>query len=256
MIQREIQHFQASLMFFTRIPGVSWAEYPKEAFSQASRYFPLVGWFVGIIGAGVFWGGSLVFPPSLAILLSMIATILLTGALHEDGLADFCDGLGGGWTKEQVLDIMKDSYIGVFGVLGLFLTLGLKLLTLLSLPKAIVPLILVSGHSLSRFASISFMYTHDYVREDDSSKTRPIVRRMSMGELLLTGIIGMFPFFFMSLLLSRLEMFGIGILTVGLTRGILGYHLSQRLQGYTGDCLGAVQQITEIVLYLSLVPFW
>lgn len=253
MLQQEFQIFRASLIFFTRIPGIAWEGQPQESFSKASRYFPLVGWFVGAIGAGAFWAGNLLFPLPLAVLLSMTATIVFTGALHEDGLADSCDGFVGGWTREQILAIMKDSYIGVFGVIGLILILAAKLLVLLSCPPLLLPLILISGHSLSRFASISFLYTHDYVREESSSKAKSVVRRMSLFELLFTCIIGVFPFFMMSLMTSQWYMFGCGLLLVGLFRWGLGLYFSYRIQGYTGDCLGAAQQITEVTFYLTLV---
>ncbi len=107
MIRREIQIFFAALMFFTRIPCPTWVKHSQETLNKASRYFPLIGWIVGAIGASVFWISSLLFPPVLAVLLSMIATILLTGAFHEDGFADVCDGFGGGWTQEEILRIYE-----------------------------------------------------------------------------------------------------------------------------------------------------
>lgn len=255
MIQREFHAFFAALLFFTRLPGIVLEdEYAKDAFSQASRYFPLIGWMVGTMGAGAFWGGSLVLPLPLAILLSMTATILITGALHEDGFADACDGFGAGWNKAQILAIMKDSYIGVYGVIGLILMLGFKLLCLVSLRPLLLPLVMISGHALSRFASISLMASYEYARNDDeSSKVKAVVRKLSVGELLFAGICGMFPFFLLALLTQEWRLFGIGIAAVWLTRQLFGIYFFRKIGGYTGDCLGAAQQMTEVVFYAVVV---
>ncbi len=253
MIRHEIHTLQASLIFFTRIPGNLRGADPRESLRHASRYFPFIGWVIGMIGAGVLAGGTLLFPPSLAILLSMTATILATGALHEDGFADFCDGFGGGWTKERILEIMKDSYIGVFGVIGLFLILGMKMLVLTSLPAAILPIALISGHSLSRFVSISLLFTHDYVRDDPSGKSRMVVKRMTRKEFLFVAITGILPFGVLCLMTSQWWLLGIELLVAGCLRWIFGRYLTAKIQGYTGDCLGALQQLAEVVFYLTLV---
>lgn len=111
--------FFTALMFFTRIPVPGSIPYSKELLNKALRFFPLVGGIVGGIGAGILWLGMLIFPFPLALLLSMVVTIFITGAFHEDGFADFCDGYGGGITKERILEIMKDSRLGTYGTIGL-----------------------------------------------------------------------------------------------------------------------------------------
>lgn len=254
MIQRELQVLQASFMFFTKIPLCSMGEYSKDAFQKASRYFPFIGWLVGSTGALVFLGGSLLLPLPLAVLLSMSVTILLTGALHEDGLADFCDGFGGGWTREQILAIMKDSYIGIFGTIALILSLGCKLLCLLALPPAVIPVALISAHSLSRFSSISLLYTHEYARKGDtSSKAQAVVGRMGIKTLLFTAFTGLLPFVVFSAAVASWLIFGVCLLMVLCIRLGFGSYLSYKIQGYTGDCLGAVQQVSELGFYLALV---
>ncbi|GAK52367.1 cobalamin synthase [Candidatus Moduliflexus flocculans] len=255
MIQREFHAFLAAVLFFTRLPGIVLDdEYAKDAFSQASRYFPLIGWMVGTMGAGAFWAASLILPFPLAILLSICATILVTGALHEDGFADVCDGFGAGWNKEQILAIMKDSYIGVYGVIGLILMLGFKLLCLVSLRPLLLPIVMISGHALSRFASISLMFSYEYARNnDESSKAKAVVRKLSVNELLFAAICGLFPFFLLALLTREWRLFGIGIAVVWLTRALCGQYFFHKIGGYTGDCLGAVQQITEVVFYAMVV---
>jgi len=255
MIQREFHAFLAALLFFTRLPGIVLEdEYAKDAFQQASRYFPLIGWMVGTMGAGAFWAASLVLPMPLAILFSMSVTILITGALHEDGFADVCDGFGAGWNKEQILAIMKDSYIGVYGVVGLILMIGFKLLCLVLLRPMLLPIVMISGHALSRFASISLMASYEYARNDDeSSKAKAVVRRLNSGELLFAGLCGVFPFFLLAVLTREWHLFSVGVAAIWLTRTLLGYYFFRKIGGYTGDCLGAVQQMTEIVFYAIVV---
>ncbi|MDP2107868.1 MAG: adenosylcobinamide-GDP ribazoletransferase, partial [Rhodocyclaceae bacterium] len=124
-MRRELEYFFAALRFFTRLPAPGWVGHSAEQLNHAARYFPLVGVIVGAIGAGVTLAALQLWPAQIAVLLGMTATLLATGAFHEDGLADSIDGCGGGWTKEQVLAIMKDSRIGSYGAIGI----GMALLT-------------------------------------------------------------------------------------------------------------------------------
>ncbi|MBO4802370.1 MAG: adenosylcobinamide-GDP ribazoletransferase [Bacteroidaceae bacterium] len=116
----------ASLIFFTRLPWWRLKSVPQEAFAHVVDYWPFVGWLTGGCMALVFWGASVAgWTTSVAALLAIVARVLLTGALHEDGLADFCDGFGGGTSRARTLSIMKDSHIGTYGVLGLIFYFGL-----------------------------------------------------------------------------------------------------------------------------------
>ncbi len=236
-------------MFYTRLPVPGWVRYSDDILNAASRYFPLVGLLVGAIGAATFWLGDLLFATPVALLLSLIATILATGAFHEDGFADLCDGFGGGWSKTQVLTIMKDSRLGTYGTLGIGLLLALKFLTLLSLPTPSIALALLVAHPLSRFAAISFVYSHDYVQEDAQSKVKPLALNLSRGELLLSGATGVAPLLVMMGVDWR---WGIALGSVAIARWALGRLFMRRLGGYTGDCLGAAQQVTEVIVYLTL----
>ncbi|MCB0138832.1 MAG: adenosylcobinamide-GDP ribazoletransferase [Caldilineaceae bacterium] len=248
----QIRLFFTALMFFTRIPCPTWVGHSEELLNHSARYFPLVGVLVGAIAAGAFWTAHLLFATPIALLLSMAASIWATGAFHEDGFADFCDGFGGGWTQEQVLTIMKDSRIGTYGAVGIGLLLALKFTTLAALPSAYVPWILIAGHSVSRLASVSLLYTHEYVREDMLSKAKPLAVGMSSTELFIAAISGLTPL----LLLWPLNAWGwrilAALLAVFVTRQLLARQFVRRLGGYTGDCLGAVQQVTEVVFYLLL----
>jgi adenosylcobinamide-GDP ribazoletransferase len=248
MIRREWRVFLSAVGFFTRLPV---PDQPPDDLSHATRYFPLVGWIVGACGAAVFWAANTLWPASIAVWLSMAATALLTGALHEDGLIDSCDGFGGGWNAAQILAIMKDSTIGAFGVLGIVLVLVLKLLCLQTLPASVVPLTLLAGHSLSRFAAISLLSTYEYVRDAASGKAGAAVRRIGRADLLFAGLCGLAP-----LLAFSAKPVVVGIIVVGLIRWYLGRMFARRIGGYTGDCLGAVQQLTEVGWYLAVVGVW
>src|SRR5258708_5864215 len=126
MIKKEFHIFLTAVMFYTRIPCPKWVDHSSEFLNKATRYFPLIGWIVGAFCFGTYYGLQYIYPIEIAIIISMAAGILITGAFHEDGFADVCDGFGGGWTKQKILDIMKDSHIGAYGVIGLILLFLLK----------------------------------------------------------------------------------------------------------------------------------
>ena len=123
----EKSYFLCAVMFFTRIPVQLATPYSEFALNKSRKYFPFIGVIIGSIAAICIYLLQLFLPLSLAVILSTVITILATGAFHEDGFADTCDGFGGGWDKIQVLTIMKDSRIGSYGTVGLIMMLGLKL---------------------------------------------------------------------------------------------------------------------------------
>src|SRR6478609_3085615 len=125
-MKKELHIFFTALLFYTRIPCPKNIDHNPDYLHKASRYFPLVGWIVGALTFIIYYLSSFLFPSQIAIVLSIIAGILITGAFHEDGFADVCDGFGGGWTKEKILTIMKDSAIGAYGAIGLVLLFLLK----------------------------------------------------------------------------------------------------------------------------------
>lgn len=244
-MRRELRLFFTALAFFTRIPCIRWAGSGEEDLNHAIRYFPLVGVGVGLVAAGVFWLAARVFPHDTAVIASMIATLWLTGAFHEDGLADAVDGLGGGWTKEQALAIMKDSRIGTYGAVALMMGLLTKFAALAHLSSAILPAVLVAGHALSRFATVLLVRMHVYVRE--TGKAKPLANQVSGGELLLAAMFGLAP-------LALLQPLWMGaLLPVALVWFWFSRKLRQRLGGYTGDCLGAMQQLCEVAFYLGVL---
>lgn len=249
-MRRELQVFLTAVMFFTKIPCPKWVDHSSEFLNESARYFSLVGVIVGSIGGGVFWGFSFIFPQSIAVLLSMLATIWLTGAFHEDGLADMFDGFGGGWTKEQILSIMKDSRVGTFGVAGLVGILALKFVSLNELPARAVPALLIAGHASSRFLATTLIITHDYVR-GKPSKAKPVAKQMSPISVVVSGIFGLLPLFLVPhswIWMSLIPMVGVLL--------YLGRFFKKWIGGHTGDCSGATQQLTEVTFYLSAVVIW
>jgi len=247
-IGKEINIFFTALQFFTRIPCPKRIKFSEENLNKSSRYFPLIGWIVGGLSAVVLYLCNIVMPTQISILLTMICSILVTGAFHEDGLADFVDGFGGGYTKERVLTIMKDSQIGTFGAIALILMLILKYTCLLYIEPIILPFILIIGHSLSRFASTSLIFIQEYVRENEDSKAKPLAKKMSFGNFIIGGVFGIVP-----LLLLRDYYYFFLIIPVIITTWILGHKFKKKIGGYTGDCLGATQQLTEVIFYLFVV---
>ena len=155
-IRQELIYFFSGLSFYTRVPCPAWVPYSPHNLNKSRKYLPLIGLLIGVIAALIYMFCGLLMPSSVSISLSMIATVYLTGAFHEDGLADCADGFGGGWEKAQILAIMKDSRIGVYGTIILVLILGLKFILLMELQlisDQLLMLALMVGHSLSRLMS-------------------------------------------------------------------------------------------------------
>mgnify|MGYP006268783597 CR=1 FL=1 len=255
MLRREIEYFFTALMFYTRIPIPAWVRYSDERLNKSRKYFPLIGWIIGGLGAGVFGLAHYLLPLSVSVLLSMAATVYWTGAFHEDGFADTCDAFGGGWTKAQILMIMKDSRVGAFGMVGFLLLFALKFAALYEIAlksAALLPLVLLNGHTLSRFIASTFIQTHDYVQDLDKSKAKPIMtRRLSGGEMAFSAVFVLLA----GGLLSPPAFLVAAALAYG-SKVWLGTYFQRHIGGYTGDCLGATQQVSEVVFYLSLLALW
>lgn len=246
VVRQELEYFFGALRFFTRLPVPVWVGHSAEALNHSARYFTLVGLIVGLIGALVFALTSFFWPKTLAVLMAMAATILVTGAFHEDGWADMVDGFGGGWTRERTLEIMKDSRIGSYGAIALVLLLLAKFMALVELDMLLVAPALIAGHALSRLCATSVMHFLEYAREE--GKAKPLATRISLGELAVAGFFGLIAL----LLLPPLSVI-IGVLLSVAATAYLTRKFQRRLGGYTGDCLGATQQLAEVAFYLGLL---
>ena len=230
-----------------RLPHPQTLDYKQ--LPQAAVYLPLIGWLVGGICAVVFYLAALLWPQTTAVILALIAGIFLTGALHEDGFADVCDGFGGGMNKQRILEIMKDSHIGVYGFIGLLLMLWLKISVLAAMPVAAVPLVLLSGHGLSRLSPLLLMQRYTYAREHHSKVSGAVYKPDFQG-LAFATVIALLPLVLLPVLCA------LALIPVLLATMLLGHYFYRRIDGYTGDCLGASQQVAETVFYLSVSALW
>jgi adenosylcobinamide-GDP ribazoletransferase len=246
MLKRELEYFFGALRFFTRLPVPAWVGHSSEALDRATRYFPAVGLLIGAIAALVFVLASCVWPTTLAVLAAMASSLYLTGAFHEDGWSDMVDGFGGGWDKAQILTIMKDSRIGSFGAVALVMLLLARFCALIELDRLAIPLALLAGHTLSRFAATTLLRGLDYVR--DEGKAKPLATRISWGELGFAGLTALLPLLLLPPLAALLGCLFAALATLWLAR-----LFRRQIGGYTGDCLGATQQLSEVAFYCGLL---
>ncbi|WP_372751065.1 adenosylcobinamide-GDP ribazoletransferase [Labilibaculum sp.] len=244
-MKRELDIFFTGLSFFTRVPFPKWAQFKKEYQHEAIKYFPVSGIIIGSVAGLVFYLTNLVFPFNLSVMLSMGATVLFTGALHEDGFMDVCDGFGGGWTRERILEIMKDSLIGAFGVTGIVFLVMTKFFCQYSISANELPIILIAAHSVSRMFAASLVNTHQYARTENS-KAKDYSQKLSKKNLIFMLLTGVLPI----ALLGNAKFFLV-LLPVFLAKFLLGKYFKKWIGGFTGDCIGATQQVCEIVFYLS-----
>lgn len=260
---RAVRHFLVAVQFFTRIPVTgrlgAWVGYSPAMMRAAAGYYPAVGWLVGGVAAAVFLVvqaalGPGTFAPLVAAALSTLAGILLTGAFHEDGLADLADGLGGSYDRLRALEIMKDSRVGAFGALALCLALVIKVALLGLLGErggTLAAVALLLGHVLSRGLSTGVIRLMPHVGDLAGSKSKPLAEAVSDASLLLSA------FWCAAVLGLGIWQLGWVAAAAALLGGLLAFGwmarlLWRRLQGFTGDGLGATQQVIELAVYLGL----
>ena len=257
LLREEAAAFLLAVQFMTRLPLGNDRLYSAERFLRSRAHYPLIGLLIGGFCAAVFWAASVLFDPLLAILLAVAAGIVLSGALHEDGLADVCDGLGGGSNREDALEIMKDSRLGTYGVLGLVLVLGAKILALSELPLPLVPWALIAGHSVSRAALLCIICCEPYARTEGTAKAAD----GTMPALALAFAFAVAAVAMAGPLVALDWPVGYGLLVAAVVGALLGllavwYCIHKKLGGYTGDCLGAAQQTSETGLYLAVAALF
>jgi len=245
-VRDELNAFLGALRFFTRIPVSDRIPHSDALLNRAARYFPAIGLVVGSASAAAFALLSQTLPANVSILIAMTISIYMTGAFHEDGLTDMTDGLGGGWQKARILEIMKDSRVGSYGVIAISMTLLIKFIALCNFEVSWVPLLLITGHAFSRYCSVLVMAAMDYVREDALSKSKPLATKLSSPSLMVASFFGLGSLCLLPWLPA------IAGATAGLAITLwLGRKLKTWLGGYTGDCLGAAQQLSEVAFYVG-----
>ncbi|WP_092281705.1 MULTISPECIES: adenosylcobinamide-GDP ribazoletransferase [unclassified Duganella] len=245
----QLRLFFTALQFFTRLPIPGWVGFDPAWLNQASRYFPLVGLVVALMTSAAYALAAWLLPAPVAVIISTAFGIYITGAFHEDGFADMCDGFGGGMTPERVLEIMKDSRIGAYGAIGTICMLALKLTTLAMLPTLTAIAALLVAHPLSRLMATSLIWRLDYARAE--GKAKPLAQKMSGGEFTLAALTAALPVAAVLALrwLPPLALLA-GLVAAAIATIWLARMFVRRIGGYTGDCLGAVQQVTEVMFYL------
>ena len=245
--------FFAALTFFTRIPRPSRPTFHPDHETHAAAFAPFIGWLVGGFGASVYYALNWGLPSSVAVIGALGAMVWITGATHEDGFADFFDGLGGGQARERTLEIMRDPRIGVFGAISLVLLILAKVLVLLELTRVIgiwqFSVMLIAAHATSRWLAVSYIQTHTYLRANEGfSRAQRLAKPMPWLWFVLASLGAILPLGAMAII--DLKIVWVLLLLWGL-RQWLARVFSRRLRGYTGDCLGAAEQLGELGFYVG-----
>ena len=251
----ELAAFGLAMKLLTRWPGGGPADTagspPASGSAAAVPYYPLVGALVGAFAAIVFCLAHLVFPVALAVVLATAATLLATGALHEDGFADACDGLGGGATRERALEIMRDPRLGTYGAAGLGLVFAAKVLALVAVPVEVIPWLLVAGHSASRSSMALALAPGTYARA--AGIATPLAEAAPSGVRIAIAILIGGAVSCTLLVETRLAGLLAGLCGIALGHLLMRRAYERKLGGFTGDCLGAVQQASELGMYLGVL---
>jgi adenosylcobinamide-GDP ribazoletransferase len=264
-VNRQVALFMTAVQFLTRLPTPQHEAFEPAWLARSARYFPLVGVLVGIANVGVWWLASQRLPVAVAVGLMLAFSVLLTGAFHEDGFADVCDGFGGGTTPERVLAIMKDSRVGAYGAIGVVLMIGLKWASLdgLAIGAAVFAPLVVGAHWVSRWCAGALMWALPYVRPDGESKSRAAVEGFTAGQWWIGGLIGLAAFAPVAAWSlhrlaaiedwARIEVWALfaGAGAAGAAAWCAARYFRRRIGGHTGDCLGAAQQLTELAFLIA-----
>ena len=260
-LHHELRLVFIALQFLTRVPAPRWVGYEPAWLNASARHFPLVGAFVGAVGALVLVVAAWWWTPIVAALLALAATLLLTGAFHEDGLADTFDALGGAVPRERALAIMKDSRIGTYGAVALLLVLTMRVVlaaTLCAREPAMAAAALVLAHTWGRAAAVGLMASLPYAGDAEQAKAKPLATAVGRAELggalawaaVVGGLVaGCAPFASAPQAGGYL---GLALAAVALVAFTMWRWLKRRLGGYTGDTLGATEQLAELAVLLAL----
>ena len=241
----------AALIFFTRLPFWRIYQPPQASYKTVVEYWPLAGWLTGGAMAATLYFGSMVLPHAVAVIAAIAVRLLITGALHEDGLADFLDGFGGGGDRDRILAIMKDSHIGTYGVLGLIIYMLLLGTTLYSLPVAVAALVILAADPFSKMVTSQLVSMLPYARREEEAKNKTVYRKPTLAAGLLMSLQGLLPMILM-IWLTGISWYLIVCLPV-VVMYFLYLLILRKIHGYTGDCCGAVCLLVELTVYLVAV---
>jgi len=238
----------AALIFFTRLPFWRVYQPPQASYKTVVEYWPLTGWLTGGAMAATLYFGSMVLPWIVTVIAAIAVRLLITGALHEDGLADFLDGFGGGGNRERILAIMKDSHIGTYGVLGLIIYMLILGTALYSMPVTVAALTILGADPFSKMVTSQLVTMLPYARREEEAKNKTIYRKPTLTAGLSLTVQGLLPLAFV------IWLTGISWYTVIFIPALVMYFLYllilRKIHGYTGDCCGAVCLLVELAVYL------
>ena len=238
----------ASFIFFTRLPFWRLHEPPRECFKAVVEHWPLVGWLTGGLMALTLWGVSQYMPYPIAVLAAIVVRLLVTGALHEDGLADFLDGFGGGNDRERILTIMKDSHIGTYGVIGLVIYFLLLAAALCSMTPTVAAVTIFAADPFAKMVASELVMMMPYARREDEAKARMVYRKIDVKAGISLAVQGLLP------IAGFIWLTGIAWELLFFIPCIVMYFLYlliwRRIRGYTGDCCGAVCLLVELTVIL------
>ena len=248
----------AAFIFFTRLPFWRLHEPPRHCYKHVVEYWPLTGWLTGGMMGLVFFLASQHVSMTLAVLLAVGARMLVTGALHEDGLADFFDGFGGGTSRERILGIMKDSHIGTYGVLGLIVYLALLVASLTDIPAGLLAFVMLAADPFCKMVSGQIIMFLPYARREEEAKAKTVYVKYNLAAGLRLAVAGLLPMVILGYVM--VTQFGYAVSTIEMlvmAPCFVFYGLymlmKNKLHGYTGDCCGALFLLTELSFYLTFV---
>ncbi|WP_435310123.1 adenosylcobinamide-GDP ribazoletransferase [Primorskyibacter sedentarius] len=245
----ELHLFLLALRYLTHLPVPRDLPSSDDLMIRATKYYPAVGLVIGGVSATLLWLLAQLIPMPVAVLVSMGLTMLLTGAFHEDGLADAADALGGGATRRDVLKILRDSRLGTYGALSLAMVLAIKAACLMALPLWAACSALVAGHALSRMGIVQVIAATQYAPHEGSKYRPPGVTPDGYRFALVSAVV---------LALVMVPIFGLWAQATAIVMSFLamsGFAQSflRKLSGYTLECLGGCQQFAELGFYIGLV---
>ena len=249
-VKNELKTLVLAVHFLTRIPTPFEIDYSPERLNAASRYYPIVGAIIGTVAALAFGIANLALPTIVAVLIATAATALLTGAFHEDGLADTFDGISGAYDRARSLEIMTDSRIGTFGALALIIVISTKVAALSSLSDTTTIITaLIAAHIISRTSIVIVQATSTYARE--TGIAGPQNQPFKPINTIIATLTALVTIAALALIVSPSAAL---LATASAITGhiLIRLYFQPKLKGHTGDTLGATQQITELAIYIAL----
>lgn len=242
----------AAFIFFTRLPFWRLHQPDKDCYKTVVEHWPLVGWLTGGSMAAVLYFGSMVMPYEITIILAIVTRLLMTGALHEDGLADFMDGFGGGGTdRQRILDIMKDSHIGTYGVLGLIVYFLLLFCCLHAMKPLDAALLVAVADPYAKMVAAQMIQMMPYARTEETAKNRTVYRKFNIKAGISLAVQGLMPIGIYIYYMYAHVNWQMLVFTPAILMYFLYLLIWRRLRGYTGDCCGAVFLLVELTTLLT-----